>query len=129
MRKKVVKVVEDDYLGVIKKKMEAVYTIPIGAQDRGLEKEKREREQRQAFIVSRPPIPYRMKLMMQIYLNDLDISADYMDRLLAETSANLPQVFMDKEMKQVKEELDELNELSNRFRSSSKVSYCARLLR
>lgn len=45
-------VMENDYLGVIRKKMEAVYSIPIGAQDRGLEKDKREREQRQAFIVS-----------------------------------------------------------------------------
>lgn len=58
---------------------------------------------------------------MQIYLNDLDISADYMDRLIEEMLANLPQVFLEKEMPRVKEELDTLNELSNRFRSSSRV--------
>ena len=52
MREKLVTVVENDYLGVIKKKMESVYSIPIGAQDRGIEKERREKEQRQAFIVS-----------------------------------------------------------------------------
>jgi hypothetical protein len=54
MREKLVGVIENDYLGVVRKKMEAVYSIPIGAQDRGVEKERREREQRQAFIVGFP---------------------------------------------------------------------------
>lgn len=51
MREKLVTVVENDYLGVIKRKMESVYSVPVGAQDRGIEKERREKEQRQAFIV------------------------------------------------------------------------------
>jgi hypothetical protein len=61
-------------------------------------------------------------LIFQIYLNDLDISADYMDRLIEETLSRLPQVFLGREVVRVKEELGQLHELSNRFRSSSKVS-------
>jgi len=52
MREKLVDVVENDYLGVIKRKMESVYSLPAGNQDRGVEKEKRDKDQRQAFTVS-----------------------------------------------------------------------------
>ena len=55
MREKIASVIESDYAGVLKRKMEGVYAVPIGSgQDRGLEKEKRERDQRQAFKVSPP---------------------------------------------------------------------------
>ncbi|KAK1926544.1 COG4 transport protein-domain-containing protein [Papiliotrema laurentii] len=105
MREKLAGVVENDYLGVLQKKMEAVYSIPAGLQERASERERRERDQRQAFI---------------IYLNDLDVSADYTDRLIEETLANLPQVFLERELGSVREELEKLNKLSNGFRSSSK---------
>lgn len=52
MREKLAGVVENDYLGVLQKKMEAVYSIPAGLQERASERERRERDQRQAFIVS-----------------------------------------------------------------------------
>ena len=45
-----------------------------------------------------------------------------MDRLVEETLSRLPQVFLEREVVNVKEEMEKLNELSNRFRSSSKVS-------
>ena len=51
MREKLVNVVENDYLSVIKRKMESVYSIPVGNQDRGAEKDKRDKDQRQAFTV------------------------------------------------------------------------------
>lgn len=60
---------------------------------------------------------------MKIYLNDLDISADYMDRLVEETLSRLPQVFLEQETTVVKEEIERLNDLSNRFRTSSKVGH------
>jgi hypothetical protein len=39
-------------------------------------------------------------------LNDLDVSADYTDRLIEETLANLPQVFLERELGSVREELE-----------------------
>ena len=54
MRAKISSIVDNDYMDVILKKMEAVYSVPAGTQERGLEKERREREQRQAFTVSAP---------------------------------------------------------------------------
>ena len=53
MREKLITVIENDYLGAIKKKMESVYSVPAGIQERAHDKERRERDQRQAFIVSR----------------------------------------------------------------------------
>jgi len=123
MQEKLVTVVENDYLGVIKKKMESVYSVPIGAQDRGIEKERREKEQRQAFIVSHITVSMVPRSSRQIYLNDLDISADYMDRLIEETLMHLPQVFIEREIGLVKEELTKLNDLSDRFRTSGKVRH------
>ncbi|WVQ85236.1 hypothetical protein IAT38_007401 [Cryptococcus sp. DSM 104549] len=107
MRQKIAEVIERDYTSVIKKKMDAVYAGYAGGnQDRGAERERREKDQREAFI---------------IHLNDLDVSADYMERLLDEISRSLPQVFLDNELKTVHEELDSLREISNRFRSACKT--------
>ena len=58
----------------------------------------------------------------QIYLNDLDVSADYIERLMEEIISNLPQVFIDKDLPVVEEELRSLANLSSRFRTTSKVS-------
>jgi hypothetical protein len=54
-------------------------------------------------------------------VNDLDVSADYMDRLLEEITRSLPQVYLEHELEQVQEELKSLNDLSGRFRSAGKV--------
>lgn len=51
MRLKIVDVVERDYLNVIRRKMEGVYAV-VGGQDRS-ERERREKDQKAAFIVSR----------------------------------------------------------------------------
>jgi hypothetical protein len=55
-------------------------------------------------------------------LNDLDVSADYIERLLDETRNALPLVFLEPELSSVREELGTLGELSNRFRATCKVS-------
>lgn len=49
MRQNIESVMERDYLGIIKKKMDGVYTA-VGNLDRG-ERERRERDQKSAFIV------------------------------------------------------------------------------
>ena len=52
MSAKILEVVERDYAGVIKKKMEGVYGVQSGVnQERGGERDRREREQRSSFIV------------------------------------------------------------------------------
>lgn len=58
-------------------------------------------------------------------MNDLDVSADYIERLLDETRNALPQVFLEPELPSVREELGTLGELSNRFRATCKVSRLA----
>ena len=52
MLAKILEVVERDYAGVIKRKMEGVYAIQSGGnQERGGERDRREKEQRSSFIV------------------------------------------------------------------------------
>ncbi|GFZ43643.1 hypothetical protein JCM24511_01363 [Saitozyma sp. JCM 24511] len=102
MRQRISDVVDRDYTQVIKRKMDAVYGGQ-GVADRERDKSK---EQRSAFI---------------IYLNDLDVSADYIERLLDETRNALPQVFLEPELPSVREELGTLGELSNRFRATCKT--------
>lgn len=53
MSAKISEVVERDYTGVILKKMEAVYGVQTWSnQERGGDKDRREREQRSSFTVS-----------------------------------------------------------------------------
>ena len=49
-----------------------------------------------------------------------------MDRLIEETLAHLPQVFIEREIGVVREEMTRLNDLSDRFRTSGKVCYGVR---
>jgi hypothetical protein len=62
-------------------------------------------------------------------LNDLDVSADYMERLVDETLRSLPQVFIDPEVQAVREELEALKDQSSHFRSMCKVSLDSAVLR
>lgn len=55
-------------------------------------------------------------------MNDLDVSADYMERLIDETLQRLPQVYIEPEMASVKDELEGFKDIGNRFRSVCKVS-------
>lgn len=67
-------------------------------------------------------------LTLQIYLNDLDVSGDYIERLMEDISSNLPQVFVETDIPTVQEELKALGAMSTRFRNASKVGH-RRLLR
>lgn len=59
MSARISEVVEKDYIALIKKKMEAVYGAQAGnTQDRGSEKERREKEQRSSFMVRKFLLSY-----------------------------------------------------------------------
>ncbi|EIW72587.1 hypothetical protein TREMEDRAFT_70757 [Tremella mesenterica DSM 1558] len=100
MRHKIGEVIEKDYIGVLRRKMDGVYALPHAT---GVEREKRERDQKIAFI---------------IWLNDLDTSADYVERLVDELRRSLPQIFLPAQEKDVLGELDVIAELAGRFRAS-----------
>ncbi|WVN85165.1 uncharacterized protein L203_100310 [Cryptococcus depauperatus CBS 7841] len=100
MRIKITEVIEIDYLGILKRRMENVYTV----QGSG-ERRERERDQRQAFI---------------IYLNNVDVSADYTERLVEETLQRLPQIFLDMELPVIREELGLFKNVSNKFKLTSR---------
>lgn len=51
MRHRITEVIERDYLNIIKKKMDGVYNVPAGGQDRA-ERDRRDKDQKAAFIVS-----------------------------------------------------------------------------
>ncbi|WVQ77082.1 hypothetical protein IAR50_006765 [Cryptococcus sp. DSM 104548] len=104
MRKKLGEVVERDYTAVIRMKMEGVYAVPSSGTER--ERREKEKDKREAFI---------------IYLNDLDVSADYMERLIEDTSHRLPQVLLESELATVREELEAMLDISHRFRSVCKT--------
>jgi hypothetical protein len=52
IRVKIGEIVESDYAGILRRKMEGVYAGAGTGGDKGLEREKRERDMRGAFIVS-----------------------------------------------------------------------------
>jgi hypothetical protein len=62
MRISIAQVIERDYLGIIRKKMDGVYATT--GQDRA-ERERRERDQKSAFIVC-PPLETRDELMIDL---------------------------------------------------------------
>ncbi|GJE97920.1 COG4-domain-containing protein [Phanerochaete sordida] len=93
-------VMDRDYAGVIKKKLDDVYrTGGAGPTARG------EKESRQAFI---------------ILLNDLDVSSSHMERLTKELCAStlISQNFLDSEADAVRDAITSFNNLVPRFRST-----------
>ncbi|KAI0050041.1 COG4-domain-containing protein [Auriscalpium vulgare] len=92
-------VMENDYAGVIRRKMDDVYrNAGVG---RG---EKAERDSRQAFI---------------ILLNDLDVSASHMERLIKDLLAApvIPQSFLEDETEAARASISSFNTLVPKFRS------------
>ncbi|KAI0811103.1 COG4-domain-containing protein [Irpex lacteus] len=93
-------VMDRDYSGIIKKKLDDVYrTGGSGSTGRG------EKESRQSFI---------------ILLNDLDISSSHMERLVKDlvTSDIISQNFLDSEVDAVKNSISSFSNLVPRFRST-----------
>lgn len=121
MRQKLGEVIERDFNGLIKRKMEAVYA---GQAVSDREKEKA-RDQRLAFIVSSTDLRCgRVQELIrgQIYLNNLDVSADYMDRLILNAQDSITTGFLETELEEVKKELRGLGGTSGDFRSTARVS-------
>jgi len=93
-------VMDRDYAGIIKKKLDDVYrTGGSGPSAKG------EKESRQAFI---------------ILLNDLDVSSSHMERLIKDLCASeaVSQNFLDSEIDRVKNSISSFNTLVPRFRST-----------
>ncbi|KAI0736560.1 COG4-domain-containing protein [Fomitopsis betulina] len=95
-------VVDKEYIGVIKRKLDDVYRTAGPAGTRG---EKAERENRLAFIV---------------LLNDLDISSGHMERLVKELLASslVTQFYLQSEVDGVKASVTSFNLLIAKFRSA-----------
>lgn len=98
MRARVVSVLERDYMDVLSRKLEAVYAPG----DRS-----REKDQRTAAI---------------IYLNDLDLSSEYVDRLVSEWRINpQAQVWDVSELDRVQDELELFGNLALKLRLKCKA--------
>lgn len=140
MRERISTIIERDYLGVLQKKMDAVYSgsgvvsgFGAGAlagltnQGRELERERRERDLRTSFAVRHGPIRLllrKLTLSHQVLLNDLDVSAQYMDRLIDDLigSESANQTFLETELPEVEEQMRDLGDLAGRMRTAAKAS-------
>ncbi|KAF5386630.1 hypothetical protein D9615_001767 [Tricholomella constricta] len=99
-------VMEQDYVGIIKKKLDDVYrTGSSGAVSRG---EKAERDNRVAFI---------------IMLNDLDISSSHLERLMRDLSGNqtINQHFIEQNQRAIKNHLSAFSNLVSKLRSTLRL--------
>ncbi|CAL1703812.1 unnamed protein product [Somion occarium] len=96
-------VMDRDYAGVIKKKLDDVYRT--GGVPPTTSRERAEREMRQSFI---------------ILLNDLEVSSSHMERLIRDLSSSsmISQNFLDLEELSVKKSISGFNNLLPRFRST-----------
>ncbi|KAF9792460.1 COG4-domain-containing protein [Thelephora terrestris] len=98
-------IMDKDYAGVIKKKLDDVYRTGGVSGTGGVRGEKVERELRQSFI---------------ILLNDLDVSSIHMERLIRDFlgSQTIPQNFLEFEAPTVHERLSSFTSLVPKFRST-----------
>jgi conserved oligomeric Golgi complex subunit 4 len=117
-------VMDRDYNGVIKKKLDDVYrnTGNVGA---AVRVEKAERENRLAFLV-RPVGLQGSQLLtdpIQILLNDLDVSSSHLERLVKDllTHPSVSQHYNDNEYPSVKRTVSSLSGLVPKFRSTLRV--------
>ncbi|KAF8652758.1 hypothetical protein AX16_004254 [Volvariella volvacea WC 439] len=99
-------IVDKDYTGVIKRKLDDVYRA--AGPNQGSRGEKTDRENRVAFIT---------------LLNDLDTSSSHVERLMHDLSTNdiIQQQFVEKHQQTVKDQLSNFANLSSKFRSSLRV--------
>lgn len=116
-------VMDRDYSGVIKKKLDDVYRTagPSGPNSRG---EKAERENRVAFIVGRILSDTSTRLyLLQILLNDLDISSSHLERLTRDLSGSpaIAQHFIGAQQTLVKTHMLSFSGLASKFRSTLRV--------
>lgn len=95
-------IVDRDYIVVIKKKLDDVYRTGSAG---GVRAEKAERENRKSFI---------------ILLNDLDVSATYMERLMQElaASSHIHQFFLENETESVRKSVLSFNSTVSKLKSA-----------
>ncbi|KAJ3997994.1 COG4 transport protein-domain-containing protein [Lentinula boryana] len=100
-------ILEKDYAGILKKKMDDVYRS-AGTSGQIARGEKADRENRLAFAV---------------ILNDLDVSSSHLERLIRDHSNNgaINQYFLLPQQQVVKDDLASLSSLVTKFRSTSRV--------
>ncbi|KAF7796521.1 hypothetical protein EIP86_007700 [Pleurotus ostreatoroseus] len=117
-------VMDRDYAGVIKKKLDDVYrTGGAGARS--------EKDSRQAFIVSRllfNRMPF-LTCALQILLNDMELSSSHMERLVKDlcSSGTISQHYLDTESEDVKSSISSFSNLVPRFRSTLRVRPCLKV--
>ncbi|KAG7092221.1 hypothetical protein E1B28_008588 [Marasmius oreades] len=105
LMQKLREVLEEDYINVLKKKLQDVYrNAPVGQSTN----QKSERENRHAYIV---------------ILNDLDVSSSHLDRLCKDltTTGPINQFFMFSQQSTAKEQLATFSTLTTKFRSTTRV--------
>lgn len=117
IRHHIEQIIQRDYLGVLQRKMDAVYSGGGGAAlgllnvnlttTKEAEREKRERDLRTTYSV---------------FLNDLDLSATYMDKLVQEVVASrlAEQWFLPNEVVRVHDQVSQLSDLSVTMRNAAK---------
>jgi len=116
-------VVDKDYIGIIKKKLDDVYrnqTTP-GSNTRA---DKIERENRMSFTVCSLGLSYDYNLTReQILLNDLDISASHLERLTRDLVEGtiVSQNFTNEEGKVVKSHIRGFQSIGNKLKSTLRV--------
>ncbi|KAJ3742037.1 COG4 transport protein-domain-containing protein [Lentinula detonsa] len=100
-------ILEKDYAGILKKKMDDVYRS-AGTSGQIARGEKADRENRLAFAV---------------ILNDLDVSSSHLERLIRDLANNgaINQYFLLPQQQVVKDDLTSLSSLVTKFRSTSRV--------
>ncbi|KAL0578446.1 Golgi transport complex subunit 4 [Marasmius crinis-equi] len=98
-------VIEEDYINVLKRKMQDVYrNAPVGQSSN----QKSDRENRHAYI---------------IILNDFDVSSSHLERLCKDLASSGPvhQFFMTAQQADAKEQLVTFSNLTTKFRSTVRV--------
>lgn len=133
-------IVEEGFLGGIKRKMDGVYAgvrsagladAKIGA-GKGTEGERLEKEMRGTFLVRILSLSQQGDVIgltslryppLQIYANDLDVSAGHMERLIKEITESdaLSQAFLEEELPVARSKIRGLSSLTEKFRSTLKV--------
>ncbi|KAF9264914.1 COG4-domain-containing protein [Marasmius fiardii PR-910] len=98
-------VMEEDYINVLKKKLQDVYRNAPAGQSAN---QKSDRENRQAYI---------------IILNDLDVSSSHLELLCKDltTSGPIGQFFTSSQQPAAKEQLSTFSALTTKFRSTTRV--------
>lgn len=125
-------VIEKDYIGIIRKKLDDVYrnAVVSGSHARA---DKMERENRMLFIVSVIYFAFNRHVLNapQILLNDLDISTSHLERLVREfmESTMISQNFTDAQGEMVKTCLVEFQSSASKFKHPLRVSTSHRLYR